>query len=103
MKRVLALLLLTTPALADEQIVIEFQNKASQSAEIMGIFPVNEAGEFVDDNVGTAEAFGPGETVTIVTALIRCMKVDVGARFADGEEVWGRTDLCKNRTLILHD
>ncbi len=98
MKLALAFVLLTGPAFGQDKISIDFQNTSTQKVSIMGVYP-----EAVDDNLGSAFEIAPGETRTVDLGLTRCMRVEIGARFADGEEVWGHTDLCKNRTIILHD
>lgn len=102
MKLAFAFLLLATPAVAFDFQSIEFRNTSAQKVSIMGVYPVHK-GKVIDDNLGSAFEIGAGKTVTVELASTVCTRVEIGARFEDGEEVWGQTDLCRNRVIILHD
>jgi hypothetical protein len=103
MKLILAFVIAATPALSQEMLVIEFQNSSTRSVDIMGVFPVDAAGNSVEDNIGSFQGLAPGKTASVELASFKCEIVEIGARFSDGEEVYGRTDLCKNHIIILHD
>jgi hypothetical protein len=108
MRALVLLAFLASPALAEEPLTMEFRNQSSRPAIISGIFELRPDGTSIDDNLGSSDVFGPGETITVQTALIRCTTVEIFAWLGplaaeDREEIRGETDLCQNRVMILHD
>lgn len=101
---VLLALLTAGPAFAGDPIVLYLENRASRGIEQLVIFPVNDAGEVVDDVLmARHEPIAGHETVALDTRLTKCGVVSVWAKFFDGEEISARTDLCRNNRLVAHD
>lgn len=103
MKGLLPILLLAAaPVMADE--TITFENRSARVVEGISTYPVGADGRVVDDNIGAVvRPLAPGARVALGLALSRCGMIEAYVHFADGEEVRGRTDLCRNRTLIITD
>lgn len=106
MRRLALLLALAAlPARAEElPLVIYLENQSSRMLDQVAIFPVGDNGEVIDDVLmARHEPIAGNQTVALDTRLVRCGKISVWARFADGEEVSAITDLCRNNRLIVHD
>jgi hypothetical protein len=104
LKALITALLIATPAFADELLTMDFDNQSSRVVEAVSVYPVNDAGEIVDDNIGSiVDPIAPGAIRRLDLALVRCGKVWARATFAGGEEVTAETDLCRNQRLILTD
>lgn len=104
MKALIAALMITSPALADDLVTIDFDNQSSRDVDAISVYPVSDTGEVIDDNIGTIiDPIAPGDIRRLDLALVRCGKVWARASFEGGEEVTGQTDLCRNQRLILTD
>lgn len=101
----LVALLCATPAMADDPLTLTIKNTSSRAVAGFSVYPVDtKTGLVVDDNMGgIVDPIAPGASHVLQLSLIKCDVVEMWARFADGEEVSGRTDLCRNRTILLHD
>lgn len=111
MPRTLALCLiaalLPAPAFADDPITMQFRNDSSRAANISGVYEIRN-GVAIDENLGSSDPFQPGETINLELTIDGCMTVEISGWLGvypetDREEIYGKTDLCKNRLMILHD
>lgn len=97
--RALALVaLLASPAMAQDQLVIEFRNQSKRPANISGVFERRADGTSIDDNLGSSDIFAPGQTIRVPVGLTHCTTVEVYAWLGpiEGEtreEIRGETDL----------
>lgn len=98
-------LLLGTPAAADDLMTLTVKNTSSRVVDGFSVYPVSErTGQVIDDNIGAiVDPIRPGASHALRLSMFECGVVQMWARFADGEEVSGRTNLCRNRTILLHD
>jgi hypothetical protein len=95
---------LSVPAAAD-QLVLTIQNTSDRAVTGFSVFAMDQVtGEAIEDNLGAIiDPIAAGKTHKLQISLFECQKVYLWARFSDGEEITGRTDLCQSRTIRLHD
>ena len=93
------------PAGAEERIVLSITNSSARAVTGFSVFAMDQkTGQIIDDNLGAViDPIPAGASHDLRISLFRCEKVHLWARFSDGEEVSGQTDLCRNRKIILHD
>lgn len=95
-----ALLVLPVPAFA-EDIALTIDNQSSQAVDWVNTFPVNDAGEAVEDNLGGTGAILPGTSSTYDLASTRCELVRVFIVMADESELEADVNLCKSRVVVV--
>ena len=104
MKFALIALMLASPASAADLLTLDFDNQSSRVVEAVSVYPMTGAGEIVDDNIGAiVDPIAPGDSRRLELSLVACGKVWARVNMADGEEITGQTDLCRNQQLIITD
>ncbi len=99
-----AAMMAATAALADETIILTIDNQSTLVVDRLNTFPVDEDGEAVEDNLGSLmEDLAPGAKAELALSMTRCGVVRLYASFADGRELEGDIDLCKERTITVRD
>lgn len=98
---------LATGAVAAEPLTLTVKNESSRRANISGVYEVRD-GVAIDDNLGSSDPIDPGQTIIVPLTITACRKVEISAWLGvypeeNREEIYGKTDLCRNRTMILHD
>jgi len=90
---------------ADERIVLTIENRSSdQTVDRLNVYPVDEDGDAVEDNLGALmEDLPPGQSTELELSLSRCDLVRAYVGLDDGSELEANIDTCTDRTLILTD
>lgn len=98
----LAFASLATPALADDY-AIKIENNASQAVSSVTVYPVNEAGEPVEDVLGSLfEPIAAGTSGDMPVYGL-CGQVLIRVLMADEDELRATIDSCSQRTIVVSD
>lgn len=104
MKAVFALLLglISLPACAEAPVLAEIENRSAATVTSIAVYPVDAAGNPVEDNLGSSSApLPPGAIHRQALALIACGKVLVVAGLSDGGERRVGADLCQSPEIVI--
>lgn len=97
-----SMLLLAGPASA-EGLTIQLVNDGRQSVSSLSLFPVDQDGDFIEDNLGGTQEDIPAGGKARVVLGADCGPMLAVVTRADGSELRLNFDACSNRTLVVRD
>ena len=96
------LLSLASPALA-QGLTLQLVNEASQPVSSLNLFPLDEDGEFIEDNLGgISDDVAPGAKARVRLSS-ECGPMLAVVMLKDASELRLNLDTCRNRTLVVRD
>ncbi len=98
----LAATLIAVPAMAQET-TVEVVNQSSLTVSAISGFPLDEAGDFIEDNLGGFfDDLLPGQT-RIARFSGRCGPMLAVVMLGNGGELRTNLDTCKDHTIVVSD
>ena len=92
--------LVPTAAVADG-VSIQLQNNTSRMVSSLSAFPIGEAGEIIEDNIGGHYDPVPPRESAVFTVTGTCGEILVLILFEGGSEHRARLNSCQTRKLTL--
>jgi hypothetical protein len=95
-------LLSVSPSLsADQSVVID--NRSSLDVSFGSVFPINDRGEPVEDNLGGIGPVASGTSATFPIDSTQCERLLIVVTLADQSELRADVDTCKGNTIVVSD